>query len=271
MKNQSSLPTIISLFQSVEKYFHDNNLELALSGVQSILANDPKNFYAIAIERRLKCVLDLQRKPSVPSNAMEYSPARVITALEHVCHTAVQQLTKLSEQTSVHDMSRQLREKTLENKHQALLHRARQQFHIREYERALQEAKRARIIRPDSAEADALILEIKTHMAPPPINEKRQVQREDASKEKNVTPKQTRDLKNKTALERPEIVTEKILSSTSFAEYHRTNADYAACLQYIEQGLELDPSNEVLLQMKEEVEKIVTEKSSEKKSSYQLV
>jgi tetratricopeptide (TPR) repeat protein len=271
MKNQSSLSTIITLFQSVEENFRNNKLELALSGVRSILADDPKNFYAIAIERRLKRVLDLQKKPSAASNATEYSHARMIAALEHVCHMAVQQLTKLSEQASVHDMSHQLREQALENKHQALLHRARQQFHIQEYERALQEAKRARIIRPDSAEADTLILEIKAHMAAPAINKKQQVRLEDAAKEKNAKTEQQRDLKSKIAIERPEIVTEKILSSISFADYHRTNADYAVCLRYIEQGLELDPSNEVLHQMKEEVEKAVTEKLSEKESSYQLV
>ncbi|MGD0038422.1 MAG: hypothetical protein ABSC53_14135 [Bacteroidota bacterium] len=271
MENQSSLSIIIPLFQSVEERFRNNNLEFALSGVRSILANDPKNFYAIAIERRLKRVLDLQQKPSAASNATEHSRARMIAALEHVCHMAVQQLTKLSAQASVHDMSNQLREQALENKYQALLHRARQQFHIQEYERALQEAKRARIIRPDSAEADALILEIKTHMATPAVKEKQQARLEDAAKEKNGKPKQTRELKNKTAIERPEVVTEKILSSISFADYHRTNADYAVCLQYIEQGLELDPSNEVLLQMKEEVEKAVMKKFSENESSYQLV
>ena len=271
MKNQSSLSIIIPLFQSVEENFRNNNLELALSGVRSILANDPKNFYAIAIERRLKRFLDLQQKPPIASNAAEYSHARMIAALEHVCHMAVQQLTKLSAQASVHDMSHQLREQALENKYQALLHRARQQFHIQEYERALQEAKRARIIRPDSAEADTLILEIKAHMATPSVNEKEQVRLEAAAKEKNVKLKQQRDLKSKTAIERPEAVTEKILSSISFADYHRTNADFAVCLRYIEQGLEFDPSNEVLLQMKEEVEKTVMEKFSDKESSYQLV
>ena len=270
MKNQSSPPALITLFQSVAEHFHNNNLELALSGVRSILASEPKNFYALALERRLKSVLEVQQRPSSASNATGYSYARMITALEHVCLMAVQQLTSTSAQASVHDMSTQLREQALENKHQALLHRARQQLHIQEYRRALQEAERARIIRPHSAETDALILEIKAHMVAPAIKEKQQVQLEIAAKDGTEKPKQQRDVKNKTAIERPEAVTEKILSSISFAYYHRVNADYAVCLRYIEQGLEFDPSNEVLLQMKEEVEKTVMEKFSEKEASFQL-
>ena len=271
MNNQSSPPSIIHLFQSVAEHFHNNNLELALSGVRSILASDPKNFYAKALEHRLKRVLDIRQKPSTVSNAMEYSYAKMIAALEHVCQMAMQHLTSSSAKASVHDMSHQLRDQALENKHQALLHRARQQFHVQEYKRALQEAERARIIRPHSAEADALILKIKTHMSAPAVNEKQQVQLEIAAKDGNEKPKQQRDLKNKTAIEMPEAVTEKILSSISFADYHRTNADYAVCLRYVEQGLELDPSNVVLLQMKEEVEKMVMDKFSEKETSFQLV
>jgi len=267
MKNQSSLPSIISQFQSVVEHFHTNNLERALSDVRSILLSDPKNFYAIALERRLKRVLDLQRNPSVPSHATEYSHARMIAALEHVCQMAIQHMTNLSAQTSIQNMDHELRDQALENKLQTLLHRARQHFHIQEYERALQEAERAQIIRPHSAEADALILVIKAHMASPPVNEKQQVQLERASLERAVQQKKTRDIKPKTAVESDTVVTEKILSSISYAAYCRTNADYAVCLRYIEEGLELDPSNELLLQMREEVEKTVMEK----KTSFQLV
>ena len=267
MKNQSSLPSIISQFQSVVEHFHTNNLERALSDVRSILLSDPKNFYAIALERRLKRVLDLQRNPSVTSNASDYSHARMIAALEHVCQMAIQHLTNLSAQASIQNMNHALRDQALENKHQALLHRARQHFHIQEYERALQEAERARIIRPHSAEADALILVIKAHVATLPMNEKQQVQLEGASLERTVQQKKTRDIKPKTAVESDTVVTEKILSSISYAAYCRTNADYAVCLRYIEEGLELDPSNEVLLQMRAEVQKTVMEK----KTSFQLV
>jgi hypothetical protein len=158
----------------------------------------------------------------------------------------------------------------LDYKHQALLHRARQHFHIQEYERALQEAKRALIIRPHSTEADNLILEIKDHMAAPALKEKQQLQLEDAAKDRAVKQKEQQDLRSKSAIERLEAETEKILSSISFADYHRVNADYASCLRYVEQGLELDPSNEVLLQMKEEVEKTVMEKFSLKEASFQL-
>ena len=125
MKNQSSLPSIISQFQSVVEHFHTNNLERALSDVRSILLSDPKNFYAIALERRLKRVLDLQRNPSVTSNASDYSHARMIAALEHVCQMAIQHLTNLSAQASIQNMNHALRDQALENKHQALLHRAR--------------------------------------------------------------------------------------------------------------------------------------------------
>ena len=250
---------------------HTNNLELALSDVSSILISDPKNFYAIALERRLKRVLEVRKKSPVASNATNYSRAKIIAALEHVCQMAVQQMTNPSPQATIHDMNRQLKEQTLENKHQELLHRARQHVHIQEYERALQEAERARIIRPHSGEADSLILEIKSHIVTPPVKEKQSVQEGGASRESSGKPKYPREGRSKTAIERPEAVTEKILSSISYADYYRTNADYTACLQYIELGLEHDPSNEVLLQMKEEVIKSMAVKISEKKKSFQLV
>ena len=271
MNNQSSLPSIISLFQSVAEHFHAHNLELALSDIRSILISDPKNFYAIALERRLKRVLDLRKKMPAASNATNYSHAKMIAALEHVCQMALQQTTNPPAQASNHDMNRRLQEQTLENKHQELLHRARQHVHIQEYERALQEAKRARIIRPHSAEADSLILEIKSHRASPSGKEKQSAHEAGASRESSVKPKQLRDVRSKTANESPEAVTEKILSSISYADYYRMNADYTACLRYIEQGLEHDPSNEVLLQMKEEVIKTIAVKISEKKKSFQLV
>ena len=271
MNNQSSQSSIISLFQSVVEHLHTNNLELALSDVSSILLSDPKNFYAMALERRLKRVLEVRKKTPVASHATNYSHAKLIAALDHVCQMAMQQLTNPAAQAAIHDMSRQLKEQTLENKHQELLHRARQHFHIQEYERALQEAERARIIRPHSAEADSLILEIKAHSATPPVKEKQSVQEDGASRESSGNPKHPRDGRYKTAIERPEAVTEKILSSISYADYYRTNADYTACLRYIELGLEHDPSNEVLLQMKEEVVKTIAVKISEKKKSFQLV
>ena len=37
MKQQSSFPTLISLFQTVEEHLHNRKLELALSAVRSIL------------------------------------------------------------------------------------------------------------------------------------------------------------------------------------------------------------------------------------------
>ena len=272
MNNQSSLPSIIPLFQAVVVHFHNNNLDLALTDVRSILLSDPKNFYAIALERRLKRVLDLQRKPPVNSNATDYSHARMIAALEHVCQMALQHLTNISAQASINDKNHQLRDQALENKHQALLHRARQHFHVQEYERALQEAERARIIRPYSADADALIMVIRAHIAAPQVNEKQQVPPpQGVPVERTEKQNQTRDKKNKPAAERHEAVTEKILSSISYAAYCRTNADYAVCLRYIDQGLQLDPSNEVLLQMREEVQKTVLEKFPEKKISFQLV
>jgi len=268
MKNHASLPAIISLFQSVEEHFHTNHPELALSGVRAILTSDPQNFYAIAIERRLKRVLELQQNPSAASNAMEYSYARMNAALEHVSHMAVEHLKNRSAQASVLDLSNQLREQVLENKHQALLHRARQQFQVQEYIRALQEAERARIIRPHSAEAEALIMKIKAHLVTPNEKEKQQARSADAANDRMVKSKPLpKEIKNNRAIERGEAVTEKILSSISFADYHRTNADYASCFRYIEQGLKLDPSNEVLLRMKKDVEKNVMEKFSEGETS----
>jgi hypothetical protein len=271
MKNQTTPASLIPLFQAVEKHLHNNKLEFALSDVHSILLCDPKNLYAIALDRRLKRVLDLQQKPPVASNASEYSHARLIAALEHVCHLAVQHLMNLSAKAPIRDMSRQLRDQALENKYQALLHRGRQHLHIQEYERALQEAERARIIKPHGAEADSLILEIKAHTATSAKIEKHQIQLEDAAKNRTVKAKQTRDAKTNTNIERPEAVTEKILSSISFADYYRTNGDYAVCLRYIEQGLILDNSNDVLLQMKQEVEKTIMEKKPEIKTSFQFV
>ncbi|MGD1045452.1 MAG: hypothetical protein ABR936_09025 [Bacteroidota bacterium] len=270
MNNQSFLPAIVPLFQTVEEHLHNRKLELALSAINSILAYDKNNFYALAIKRRIKRVLDFQQDPSAISDSTEYYIARVIAALENVCQMAVRFLTNLSTQTSIHDMNSQLREQALENKHQALLHRARQRFQSQEYGRALQEAERARILRPHSVEADALILKIKAHMATPSVKGKQHVQSENVAMDGIVKPKQQRDLKSKTAIESSEAVTEKILASISFADYHRTNGDYAVCLRYIAQGLELDSSNGVLLQMKEEVEKIVMEKFSEKETSFQL-
>ena len=95
MNNQFSLPAIVPLFQTVEEHLHNHKLELALSVVVSILACDRNNFYAQAIERRIKRVLDLQHDPSVISDSTEYYIARVIATLEHVCQMAVRFLTKL--------------------------------------------------------------------------------------------------------------------------------------------------------------------------------
>jgi hypothetical protein len=100
MKNQSSLPAIVPLFQTVEGHLHNHKLELALSAVNSILAYDRNNFYALAIERRIRRVLDFQQESSELSDATEYYIARVIAALEHVCQMAVQFLTNLPAETS---------------------------------------------------------------------------------------------------------------------------------------------------------------------------
>jgi hypothetical protein len=100
MNNQPSSYSIILLFQSVEKHLHSHKLELALLEVQSILESDPKNLYALAIERRIVHILDFWQKASVVSDAMEYQIARVIAALEHVCQMAVRFLMNISGQTS---------------------------------------------------------------------------------------------------------------------------------------------------------------------------
>jgi hypothetical protein len=92
--NDQSSPSIVPLFQTVEEHLHNHNLELALSTVSSILACDRNNFYARAIERRIKRVLDFQQDTSATSDSTEYYIARVIAALEHVCQMAVRFLTK---------------------------------------------------------------------------------------------------------------------------------------------------------------------------------
>ena len=92
--NDQSSPSLVPLFQTVEEHLHNHNLELALSTVSSILACDRNNFYARAIERRIKRVLDFQQDPSAISDSTEYYIARVIAALEHVCQMAVRFLTK---------------------------------------------------------------------------------------------------------------------------------------------------------------------------------
>ena len=89
MKQPSSFPTLISLFQKLEEHLHNRKLELALSAVHSILEWDRNNFYAIAIERRIKRVLDFQEEPSDDSDSAESYVGIVIAALENVCQMAV--------------------------------------------------------------------------------------------------------------------------------------------------------------------------------------
>jgi len=89
MKQQSSFPALISLFQTLEEHLHNRKLELALSAVQSILACDRNNFYARAIQHRIKRVLDFQEDPSNVSDSADYYVGIVIAALENVCQMAV--------------------------------------------------------------------------------------------------------------------------------------------------------------------------------------
>jgi hypothetical protein len=100
MNDRSSFPNLISLFQSVEEHLHNHNLKYALSTVYSILAYDRNNYYAMAIERRIKRVLDFQQDSLESSDSTEYYIARVITALEHVCQMAVRFMTKLPAEAS---------------------------------------------------------------------------------------------------------------------------------------------------------------------------
>ena len=93
MANQTHLPEIIPLFQTVEEHLRNHQPELALSAVSSILAYDRNNFYALAIKRRIKRVLDFQQDTIEISDATEYYIARVLAALEHVCQMAVRFLT----------------------------------------------------------------------------------------------------------------------------------------------------------------------------------
>ena len=100
MTQQSFFPTLISLFQSVEEHLHTRKLELALSSVRSILACDRNNFYALAIERRLKRVLDFQEEPSDVSDSNEYYVGIVVAALENVCQMAVRFLMNFPAEVS---------------------------------------------------------------------------------------------------------------------------------------------------------------------------
>ncbi len=100
MNNQSVLPSIVFLFQTAEEHLHNHNLQLALSTVSSILACDRNNFYARAIERRIKRVLDFQQDSSAISDSTECYIAQVIKALEHVCQMAVRFLTELPAEVS---------------------------------------------------------------------------------------------------------------------------------------------------------------------------
>ena len=89
MMQPSSFPTLISLFRTVEEHLHNRKLELALSAVHSILVCDRNNFYALAIEHRIKRVLDFLAEPSDVSDSTEYYVGIVIAALENVCQMAV--------------------------------------------------------------------------------------------------------------------------------------------------------------------------------------
>ena len=93
MKNPSSLPALIPLFQSVEEHLHHHDLELALSTVRSILASAGNNYYARAIERRIVRVLYFQEELSEISDSTEYYIDLVVVALENVCQMAVRYLT----------------------------------------------------------------------------------------------------------------------------------------------------------------------------------
>ncbi len=113
MHNKTIVPSLIPLFQGVAENLRYHRLESALSGVHSILACDPRNFYAAAIERRLMRLMDLRQNTLPGSHTVEYSLTRVFAALEHICHLAVQQCTHLSAQASIHNMNHQMREQVL--------------------------------------------------------------------------------------------------------------------------------------------------------------
>jgi hypothetical protein len=100
MKNQSSLPELIPLFQSVEEHLHHHDLELALSSVRSILARDGNNYYARAIERRIVRVLYFQEELSEISDSTEYYIDLVAVALENVCQMAVRYIMNLPVEAS---------------------------------------------------------------------------------------------------------------------------------------------------------------------------
>ena len=93
MKNQSSPPALIPLFQSVEEHLHHHDLEFALSTVRSILACDGNNYYARAIERRIVRVLYFQEELSEISESTEYYIDMIVVALENVCQMAVRYLS----------------------------------------------------------------------------------------------------------------------------------------------------------------------------------
>jgi tetratricopeptide (TPR) repeat protein len=238
-------------FRALDRYLDHHRYDDALSELQTIIAQNPKNFYALTIERRLKRLLETKCLCTSTSNSTDTLELKLIEALQHLCQLAIKPST-MSPKTPIHHFDRQLREQALEDKHQALLHHARQQFHVQHYERALREAKRALIIRPDSAEAQALIQKITLYIA----NQTKNLMPELDTLAKNTEEKKQNAVQ-KSLPSGFESVSQKILSSVTFAEYYRTNAEYSIALKYIDEGLDLDPANEVLLQLKEDVEKFI--------------
>jgi len=272
MNITSSAQSVIPMLHVAEEYLGSQQLDLALSQARTILESDPTNFYAQTIERRLARILSVY-PIAVITGKRGHSPIqKAIAALQHICRLGVRQLENIPEQASIHDLNQQLREKALAKKHISMLHRAHQSYHMREYQRALCECKRALIIKPDSTEALELTEEIKKHFASspepdlPPVLSQTQKQGQTPP----ISHKQQKRVRAVNQKERADFSSDNILSCITFAEYHRTNKEYPSSMVYIEEGLEYDPTNEVLLQMKEEVERLAEENECVASSEYQI-
>jgi len=125
---------IAALMKQVERYIQDQNYEAALAIVRAIRSQDQDNLYASAYEERIQLLLQMKRATKAAAAAQ-------------------------SQTTGADPASRQ---EALQKNLEAILVRARELFVRKEFDLALEEVQRARLLAPANPDIPALETQIRT-------------------------------------------------------------------------------------------------------------
>ena len=162
MRQAKKILQMVPIFGRIEEHLKKKRLTEALRETQVLLTHEPNDFYAQALEKKLRILIDALKEEAQHPQEHHVPVEQAIEALRRLCNNAGKRIIRTvnvqsNKDVTIFQMNERLQEMALDLQYLSILSRAHQHTYLQEYDLAVQEVERALLVRPRSRDAKVLL------------------------------------------------------------------------------------------------------------------